>query len=72
LMPVLSRMERTGTLVDGALLESHGRELAQRMQSITEEAWTLAGEEFNLDSPKQLQAILFEKLELPVLKKTPK
>ncbi len=72
LMPVLSRVERAGTLVDGALLEAHGRELAERMQGITEEAWSLAGEEFNLDSPKQLQAILFDKLELPVLKKTPK
>jgi DNA polymerase-1 len=72
LVGVLSRIERTGTLVDGALLEAHGRELAERMQGITEEAWALAGEEFNLDSPKQLQAILFEKLELPVLKKTPK
>ncbi len=72
LLSVLSRMERKGTLVDGALLEAHGRELAERMRGITEEAWTLAGEEFNLDSPKQLQAILFDKLELPVLKKTPK
>ena len=72
LIGVLSRVERHGTLVDGGLLQDHGQELVGRMQALTEQAWSLAGEEFNLDSPKQLQAILFEKLELPVLKKTPK
>ena len=72
LIDVLSRVERCGTLVDGGLLADHGRELVVRMQALTEQAWAAAGEEFNLDSPKQLQAILYEKLELPVLKKTPK
>jgi DNA polymerase-1 len=72
LISVLSRVERHGTLVDGGLLQDHGQELVVRMDALTEQAWSLAGEEFNLDSPKQLQAILFDKLGLPVLKKTPK
>ncbi len=72
LIPILSRVERHGTLVDGGLLEEQGRELATRMQELSDEAWSLAGEEFNLDSPKQLQAIFYDKLDLPVLKKTPK
>lgn len=72
LVPVLSRMERNGALVDGAALAAYSDELAERMRAITESAWSVAGEAFNLDSPKQLQAILYEKLSLPVLKKTPK
>ncbi|MBH80891.1 MAG: DNA polymerase I [Gammaproteobacteria bacterium] len=72
LLGVLSRMERHGALVDGGLLEEHSAELVGRIEALTEQAWALAGEEFNLDSPKQLQGILYEKLELPVLKKTPK
>ena len=72
LMPVLSKVERNGALVDGRLLKQHSAELSDRLQTLKEEAWTLAGEEFNLDSPKQLQQIFYEKLGLPVLKKTPK
>ena len=72
LVPVLSRMERHGTLVDGGLLADLSAELAERMEALKAQAWSAAGEEFNVDSPKQLQAILFEKLSLPVLKKTPK
>ena len=72
LVPVLSRMERHGTLVDGGLLADLSAELAERMEALKAQAWSAAGEEFNVDSPKQLQAILFEKLALPVLKKTPK
>ena len=72
LVPVLSRMERRGTLVDGALLATYSAELAERMEALKERAWAEAGEEFNLDSPKQLQAVLYDKLSLPVLKKTPK
>ncbi len=72
LIGVLSRIERFGTLVDGGLLADHGRELVERMEALTEQAWSLAGEEFNLDSPKQLQSVLYDKLGLPVLKKTPK
>jgi DNA polymerase-1 len=72
LMPVLSKVERTGTLIDGGLLGEQSRELAQRMGELTEQAHELAGGEFNLDSPKQLQEILYTRLGLPVLKKTPK
>ena len=71
LVGVLSRMERTGALVDGKLLTAQSGELARRMEALAQEAFSLAGEEFNLDSPKQLQAILYDKLGLPVLKKTP-
>ena len=72
LVPVLSRMERRGVLLDVKLLEEQSKAFAKRLRELEEEAWTLAGEEFNLGSPKQLQAILFEKLGLPVLAKTPK
>jgi DNA polymerase-1 len=71
LVGVLSRMERTGALVDGKLLTAQSGELARRMEELAREAFSLAGEEFNLDSPKQLQAIFYDKLGLPVLKKTP-
>jgi len=72
LVPVLSRIERNGVLVDRGLLEAQSVELAASMQDIAAQAFEAAGEEFNLGSPKQIQAILFEKLELPVLEKTPK
>ena len=72
LVPVLSAVERHGALVDGRLLGQHSAELTDRLTELQEEAWVLGGEEFNLDSPKQLQQIFYEKLELPVLKKTPK
>jgi DNA polymerase-1 len=72
LLSVLSRVERTGALVDGAALDEQGRELAERMIELTAEAHRLADGEFNLDSPKQLQEVLYERLGLPVLKKTPK
>ena len=72
LVPVLSRIERNGALVDANLLGLQSRELTQSLQQLQDQAWTLAGEEFNLSSPKQLQVLLFEKLQLPVLKKTPK
>lgn len=71
LVEILSAVERGGALVDGRLLKQHGAELAQRLQALTEEAWEQAGETFNLDSTKQLQAIFYDKLNLPVLKKTP-
>ena len=72
LVPILSRVERNGALVDGRLLKQHSAELADRMQVLKTQAWSQAGGDFNLDSPKQLQAVLYEKLGLPVLKKTPK
>jgi len=72
LIPVLSRMEYRGTLVDATILGEQSRELAQRLHEIEQEAFELAGETFNLNSTKQLQSILFEKMGLPVKKKTPK
>ena len=72
LLPILSRIERNGVLIDPSLLEQQSGELASRLSELEEEAYRLAGEEFNLGSPKQLQEIFFNKLKLPVLKKTPK
>jgi DNA polymerase-1 len=72
LLPVLSKIERTGALVDGTLLFQQSNELAERLGELETEAWDLAGQQFNLASPKQLGEILFEKLEIPVLKKTAK
>ena len=72
LVPVLSRIERTGALVDDTLLFQQSRELALRLAELEREAWDLAGQEFNLASPKQLGDILFTKLEIPILKKTAK
>ncbi len=71
LVPVLTRMESTGVLVDAGLLRTQGNELARRMLEIAGEAHAAAGGEFNLESPKQLQQILFERLQIPVLRKTP-
>ncbi len=71
LLGVLSHIERTGALVDGDLLKAQSGELAERMQALTEQTWEMAGESFNLDSTKQLQEIFYQKLQLPVLKKTP-
>jgi len=71
LVPVLSRIERRGALISRELLLAQSGELGQRMQELQGRAYELAGEEFNLGSPKQLGQILFEKLELPVIKKTP-
>ncbi|MGK0259035.1 MAG: DNA polymerase-1 [Candidatus Azotimanducaceae bacterium] len=72
LIPVLSDIERHGALVDGRLLTQHSAELVDRLGELKEQAWQFAGQEFNLDSPKQLQDIFYNKLGLPVLKKTPK
>lgn len=71
LLSVLSRMERNGVLIDPALLGRHSMELTTRLAELERKAHELAGEPFNLASTKQLQGILFEKLGLPVLKKTP-
>ena len=72
LVPLLSKIERTGAMVDAHLLGQQSQDLAQRIVELEREAYDLAGEEFNLSSPKQLQVIFFEKLGLPVIKKTPK
>ncbi len=72
LLPVLSRMERTGVRLDTGMLKQQSEELATRLQALEQQAYDLAGEPFNLSSPKQLQVILFEKMGLPVKSKTPK
>jgi DNA polymerase-1 len=72
LIPVLSRIERTGVLVDVFMLAEQSRELAGRMLELEREAHAVAGSPFNLGSPKQIQMVLYDKLNLPVLKKTPK
>jgi DNA polymerase-1 len=72
LVPVLSRLERNGVLIDGAMLAAQSLELAERMAQIEEECFAVAGTRFNLASPKQIQEILFEQLRLPVRQKTPK
>ncbi len=72
LIPVLSRIERNGTLVDSSLLATQSVEIGERLVTLEREAFEVAGREFNLSSPKQLQQILFEEQNLPVVKKTPK
>src|SRR5690554_5467609 len=72
LVPVLSRMEQRGTLINANTLKRHSQELAERLAELELEAHEVAGETFNLGSPKQLQAIFYEKMGLPVVKKTPK
>ncbi len=72
LVPVLSRIERQGALLSRDLLEQQSGELGRRMEELRERACELAGQPFNLGSPKQLGEILFDKLELPVIRKTPK
>lgn len=72
LVPLISKIERTGAMVDAHLLGQQSQDLAKRIIELEREAYDLAGEEFNLSSPKQLQVIFFEKLGLPVIKKTPK
>jgi DNA polymerase-1 len=72
LVSVLSRVERNGVLLNSTLLKEQSADLEKRLELLKEEAWSLAGEEFNLGSPKQLQEIFFNKLQLPILKKTPK
>ena len=72
LISVLSHIERNGALVDPNVLGEQSIELAARMIELEREAYEIAGKEFNLASPKQLQQILFEEQEIPVIKKTPK
>ena len=72
LVPVLARIERYGVKIDAAMLRKQSTELAKRMLELEREAHELAGQAFNLASPMQIQEILFGKLQLPVLKKTPK
>ena len=72
LIPVLSKIERHGAMVDANLLGKQSIEIEQRLGELEHEVHELAGEVFNLASPKQLQVILFERMQLPVRKKTPK
>ena len=72
LVSVLSRVERNGILIDAGLLGEHSRELTGRIAALQAEAWQQGGGQFNLDSTKQLQEVLYGRLDLPVLKKTPK
>lgn len=71
LVTVLADMERHGVLIDTDILAKQGKRLTSEMHTLQEEAWALAGKSFNLNSPKQLQAVLFDDLKLPVLSKTP-
>lgn len=72
LVPVLSRIERHGVLIDAKLLKAQSQEVGNRLIELEKQAFDAAGHEFNLSSPKQLQQVLFEELELPIVKKTPK
>ncbi|MBT8114307.1 MAG: DNA polymerase I [Arenicella sp.] len=72
LVNVLSQVERNGVLIDDNMLLQQSQQLAMSMQSTEQEAYDLAQGEFNLASPKQIQEILYDRLDLPVLKKTPK
>ena len=71
LVPVLSRMERNGVRIDVGMLRRQSDKLSKRMLEIESESHKLGGQAFNMDSPKQIQEILFQKLKLPVLRKTP-
>ncbi len=70
-LQVLFDMERSGILLDTALLEGHSQELGRRLLEIEQQAKDVAGQPFNLNSPKQIQEVLFQKNALPILKKTP-
>lgn len=71
LLPVLAEMERQGVMIDAATLKAHGKRLKARIVELEAEALAIANKPFNLNSPKQLQEILFEDLKLPILSKTP-
>lgn len=72
ILEVLQNMERTGVLIDCDLLFAQSNAMASQLESLEQEAYQLAGQSFNLSSPKQLQEILFTQLKLPVLHKTPR
>ncbi|HEX7129443.1 MAG TPA: DNA polymerase I, partial [Rhodanobacteraceae bacterium] len=71
LVEVLARMEQRGVLVDAAALKRQSEDLGKRMHELQQRAFAVVGHDFNVDSPKQLQALLFEELNLPALMKTP-
>jgi DNA polymerase-1 len=72
LLPVLAQIEQNGALLDVVLLQQHSIELGKRLEALEKQAFELAEQPFNLASPKQLAEVLFDKLKLPVLKKTKK
>jgi DNA polymerase-1 len=72
LVPILGKMEHIGVLLDVGMLKRQSHEFAKQMQKLEEKSYKAAGGPFNLGSPKQLQEILFERLEIPVVRKTPK
>jgi len=72
MLKVLSNIERNGVLLDIKQLAKQGKQLTKRISEVEKEAFELAGDQFNLSSPKQIQEILFEKQEIPVIRKTPK
>ena len=72
LLTVLARIERNGVVIDSDMLMQQAHDLTRRMQEIEIEAHNLAGETFNISSPKQIQTILYDKMEMPILAKTPK
>lgn len=71
LVTVLADIERRGVLIDAVTLEQHGKRLKERIHALEQEALQLAGRPFNLNSPKQLQEILFDSHKLPIIAKTP-
>ena len=71
LIPVLSDMEQKGTVIDSDILNLQSKNLGQRINGLEEQAFSKAGKEFNLSSPKQLQEILFDEMNIPVIEKTP-
>ncbi len=72
LLPVLNTLERNGVNIDIWMLQQQSDELGHKLDKLEQQAWQLAGVKFNLGSPKQLGVILYDKLEIPILKKTPK
>ena len=71
LLDVIARMERNGVLVDKEMLKRQSDELKEQMQEVEQQAHRLAGQSFNIGSPKQIQEVLYEKMQLPVTAKTP-
>lgn len=71
LVPILSEIERTGVLIDVNCLHKQSQDLGSRLKTLEDKAFQLADAVFNMNSPKQLQEILFDKMQLPILKKTP-
>lgn len=71
LISVLARIEQNGVLIDPEKLKTQGKEIEKRLRELEQEAFMLADSQFNMNSPKQLQEILFQKLNLPVIQKTP-